>query len=199
MTGDRSPGISDVAMLAMIGIALTVASAVWVWGGVAGELFGEGWPGVSPGQLLPVIVRLPGRLADPAAAWPRGARRLLPGSEGFYAALGLLVAFGAALTTVASRTGLTAIFRRAPAGARWATGGELRALHGGAGSGRLALGPVPGPAVVRRGAPCAGGLRTAAIRKVGGAGRPGAAGMGRARRRLLHQDRPAFVHAGSAT
>ena len=144
MTGDRSPGISDVAMLAMIGIALTVASAVWVWGGVAGELFGEGWPGVSPGQLLPVIVRLPGRLADPAAAWPRGARRLLPGSEGFYAALGLLVAFGAALTTVASRTGLTAIFRRAPAGARWATGGELRALHGGAGSGRLALGRCRG-------------------------------------------------------
>jgi type IV secretion system protein VirD4 len=140
MTRDRSPGISDAAMLAIIGIAVAVASAVWLWGGIAGLLFGGGWPRVAPAQLLDVIVRLPGRLAHPAAAWPSGARRLLPDAGGFYAALGLLAAAAAAVLAMASRHSVLASLGRRSSGARWADAAELRALHGRAGTGRLALG-----------------------------------------------------------
>src|SRR6201987_3254943 len=52
-------------------------------------------------------------------------------------------------------------------------------------------GELPGPAALCRGAPRAGGVRPAPVRQVSGAGGPGAAGVGRTRRRLLHQDRPA--------
>ena len=68
-----------------------VAAALWLWGGLAGALFGSGWPRVGLGPAA--------RRARPPArrAWPtRRARgrppcRLgLPGAGGFYAALALL-------------------------------------------------------------------------------------------------------------
>jgi type IV secretion system protein VirD4 len=139
MTGDRST-ISDAAMLAVVGIALALAAAVWLWGGLAGALFGGGWPRISLTQLLEVIVRLPGRIGHPAAAWPPGPRRLLPGAAGCYAALCLLAAVAMVIATAAARSGLVATPRRRSAGARWATGTELGALRGGARAGRLALG-----------------------------------------------------------
>jgi type IV secretion system protein VirD4 len=144
MTANRSPGISDGAMLILIGVAVTVALAVWLWGGLAGALFGSGWPRISSGQVLSVLVRLPTRLGDPASAWPRSERSLLPGAAGFYAALGLVVALVTGLSTAATRWGLVAALRGAPSGARWAAGGELRALHGAARAGRLALGRCRG-------------------------------------------------------
>ena len=88
MREPRATGISDAAMLALIGGAAALAAAVWLWGGLAGLMFGRGWPHVAAGQLPSVMVRLPARLAEPAAAWPPGARALLPGAAGFYAALG---------------------------------------------------------------------------------------------------------------
>jgi type IV secretion system protein VirD4 len=127
-------------MLALIGGASALAAAVWLWGGLAGLLFGRGWPHVAAGQLPAVMVHLPARLAHPAAAWPHGARGLLPGAGGFYAALTVLAAMAAALATGASRAGLLSWRGRRPAGARWAAGGELRALYGRGGAGRLALG-----------------------------------------------------------
>ena len=54
-------------------------AAVWLWGGLAGRCSAAAGPGSQPGQLLAVLVRLPGRLSDPAGAWPRrrghGSRR----------------------------------------------------------------------------------------------------------------------------
>jgi type IV secretion system protein VirD4 len=144
MTGERSGAISDVAMLAIIAIAFGSGVAVWLWGGVAGALFGGGWPPVSSGQVLEVIARLPGRLSDPAAAWPRAVRGALPGAGGFYAALGLLAALATALAAIAARTGLAAGPRRRSAGARWAGSGELRSLRGSAHGGRLTLGRYRG-------------------------------------------------------
>jgi type IV secretion system protein VirD4 len=144
MTGERS-AISDGAMVAVVGVALALAGAVWLWGGIAGALFGAGWPHISLPQLLEVIVRLPGRITQPATAWPPGARRLLPSPAGLYAALGMVAALAGAAVAVASRSGLAAAaFRRRSAGARWAGGAELRALHGGARAGRLALGQARG-------------------------------------------------------
>jgi type IV secretion system protein VirD4 len=143
-TGRGAGGISDGAMLALIAGAGGLAVTVWLWGGLAGLLFGRGWPHVAAGQLPAVMARLPARLARPAEAWPRGARALLPGAAGFYGALSVLAGAGAALIAGASRTGLLSSSRLRSAGARWAGAGELRALHGRARTGRLALGRCRG-------------------------------------------------------
>jgi len=140
MRQPRGTGFSDAAMLALIGGAAALAGAVWLWGGLAGALFGHGWPHVAAGQLPAVLVRLPGRLAHPAGAWPRGARSHLPGVAGFYLTLGLLASLAAIVIVGASRAGLLAWLGRRSGGARWATASELRALHGQAHTGRLALG-----------------------------------------------------------
>jgi type IV secretion system protein VirD4 len=144
MRGQRATGISDAAMLALIGGAGALAAAVWLWGGLAGLMFGAGWPHVGAGQLPAVMVRLPARLAHPATAWPRAARAHLPDAEGFYAALTMLAVVVAAVIAGASRAGLLAWLGRGQAGARWARAGELRALHGRARTGRLALGRCHG-------------------------------------------------------
>jgi type IV secretion system protein VirD4 len=126
MSGDRSGTVSDVAALALIGCLVGVAGALWLWGGLAGALFGSGWPRVGLGQLLAVLIRLPARLSDPASAWPTVARTRLPGAAGFYAALALLAGGGSAVVLLAGRAGA---LPRAGTGARWARSGELRRLR----------------------------------------------------------------------
>jgi type IV secretion system protein VirD4 len=141
MSGGRGSGPSDAAVLTLIGLALAIGVAVWLWGGLAGLLFGSGWPRIGAGQTFGVLVRLPGRLADPAQAWPRPARGRLPGAAEVYAALGLLAAGATALCAAVSRSGVALALRSRPEGAHWATRGELRPLQGSGGSGgRLALG-----------------------------------------------------------
>ena len=90
-------------MLAAVGAALALAFVVWVWGGVAGALFGQGWPSVGSGQLPSIVARLPGRLSDPSHAWPGEARGDLPGPWGFYAALALVACGSTATPTPASK------------------------------------------------------------------------------------------------
>src|SRR5438067_9442841 len=90
MSGERSHGISDAAMLMAIGTVVGFAALVWLWGGIAGAVFGGGWPRVGAGQLLGVLVRLPARLSDPAGAWPAQVRGELPGPLDFYASLVLI-------------------------------------------------------------------------------------------------------------
>jgi type IV secretion system protein VirD4 len=144
MSEGRGAALSDAAVLGLVGLAAGLAGAVWLWGGLAGLLFGHGWPRVAAGQLLEVIVRLPGRLTHPASAWPRAARPLLPGTGGFYATLGVLVASVTGVAVAAARLGVAGRLIRGPAGARWAGAGELRVLHGRARAGRLALGRCRG-------------------------------------------------------
>ena len=144
MRDGRTSGVSDEALLAVIGGTAALAVAVWLWGGLAGLLFGHGWPRVGAGQLATVLARLPGRLAHPAAAWPPGVRGRLPGTGGFYGALAVLAACAAVLAAGASRAGLLSRLGRRPAGTRWASRGELRTLYGRARTGRLALGRCGG-------------------------------------------------------
>jgi type IV secretion system protein VirD4 len=140
---ERASGISDGALLAAVGLALAVLGALWLWGGVAGAVFGGGWIRVSFGELLGVLVRVPGHLIDPARAWPAPVRDRLPGPGGFYAALALLAAGVGVACALAARAGLwTAV--RGGDGARWAATGELRRLRRGGGAGRLALGRYRG-------------------------------------------------------
>jgi type IV secretion system protein VirD4 len=126
MSEPRPGALSDAAVLSVVGCLLGAVGALWLWGGLAGALFGSGWPHVSVQQLLEVMTRLPGRLRDPAGAWPAQARPHLPGAGGFYAALALLGGGGGMLTLSLARA---ASRLRSGAGARWARSGELRPLR----------------------------------------------------------------------
>jgi type IV secretion system protein VirD4 len=140
MSGDRSAALSDAAVVAAIGGLLAVLGTLWLWGGLAGAVFGSGWPRLGVGQLLGVMIRLPARLSDPAGAWPAVARARLPGAAGFYAALGLLSAVAVPVALLAGRA--AGRFGSGP-GARWARSGELRRLKGARRAdrtGRLVLG-----------------------------------------------------------
>jgi type IV secretion system protein VirD4 len=134
---------SDGPMLVAIGCLVMLVGLVWLWGGLAGAAFGSGWPAVGGRQLLSVLERLPGRLSDPARAWPPAARPGLPGPAGFYSAFGVLaLAFGSVLLFVRGAAAGLAVGER---GARFAGAGELRVLrHSRGGRGRLTLGRFRG-------------------------------------------------------
>jgi type IV secretion system protein VirD4 len=136
----RKEGPSDAAVLVAIGAVVGICGLVWLWGGLAGSLFGGGWPGTGAGQIVGVLVRLPTRLSHPAQAWPAAVRSRLPGPEGFYATLALL---GAGLWRAIRLTARATASRRPTSGARWARSSDLRTLHRGARTSRrcrLALG-----------------------------------------------------------
>ncbi|HEY4830118.1 MAG TPA: type IV secretory system conjugative DNA transfer family protein, partial [Solirubrobacteraceae bacterium] len=171
MSGDRHGAVSDVAVLVAIGCLLGVAGALWLWGGLAGAVFGSGWPHVGVGELLTVLIRLPGRLSDPAKAWPTVARSRLPGADGFYAALALLAGGAVTVVLLAGRGGARL---RSGAGASWARSTELRSLK-------------------RRGA----GAAAAAVFRFPSADRRGRLVLGRHGRRLLYAEhRHALVAFG---
>jgi type IV secretion system protein VirD4 len=158
MSHDRQGGISDTGAVAVIGAVFALGTLIWLWGGLAGAIFGAGWPQVTPEQLLEVLVRLPTRLPDPAAAWPAADHARLPGAGEFYAVGVVLTLAGAALVSAVARTasGRVAVER---GGARWARPRDLRPLRG-------ALVPIPWrgvPGVRRRGRALAGGRRGGAL------------------------------------
>ncbi len=133
--------LSDGVVLALIGGAAALCGLVWLWGGLAGALFGRGWPHSGAGDVLGVLERLPSRLGAPASAWPARVRGGLPGPSGFYGALALLLAAAAALVMIVRRSA-AALTLRGGRGARWARATDLRALsrtRRGPGN-RLALG-----------------------------------------------------------
>ncbi|HEV3129710.1 MAG TPA: type IV secretory system conjugative DNA transfer family protein [Solirubrobacteraceae bacterium] len=145
MTDRSQPGVSDGFMLALIGCGLAVVAIVWLWGGLAGTLFGRGWPQSGPEHVLAVVYRLPSHLSDPANAWPQPARARLPGASATYAALALVLAGGLAVAALARRTAAAVTGSQSGHGARWAAGAELRSLRGkGHRDGRLVLGKVGG-------------------------------------------------------
>ena len=151
-------GLAERAAIAVGAIALAFAVLVWLWGGVAGVIFGYGWPHLPLSRLPLVILRLPARLSDPERAWPAMARPLLPGPAELWLTLALLVTAGGAGLTVLVRLGILDALRgvgtTTPGDAgRWARGGELRPLRVSRGSarsgaaGRLVLGRAGGRVV----------------------------------------------------
>ena len=140
MTEQRAGGISDTTVLAVIASMVAVVAFLWLWGGIAGAVFGGGWPGLGADRLLSVLVRLPGHLDDPARAWPGAMRSRLPGPGGFYAALCLLSSIAGTVAVALSRAGVLVTARRRGSGARWARPGDLRSLRGGDRGARLTLG-----------------------------------------------------------
>jgi type IV secretion system protein VirD4 len=183
----------DVVLLSAVGCLVALSALVWLWGGLAGWLFGAGWPRVRAVALPAVLFRLPERLGDPAAAWPEPARSELPPAAACYGALALLVAGVLSVVSVLGRLGvLGALAGRGP-GARWAAGGDLRALRGRRWWGSRSAGAR------RWWDPRSAGARREAGRRSGARPRPASARLtlGRHRGRLLHaEERHALVAFG---
>ena len=64
--------------------------AAWVTGQLAGLLFRQAWPPVTPAQAFSAALALPHHWADPRLAWPTAARSSLPGAPGFAVAGGFV-------------------------------------------------------------------------------------------------------------
>jgi hypothetical protein len=90
-----------VGFVALAAVAASLG-LLWLWAGLAGVLFGDGWPdGLTLADHARVAFTLPSHLGDPRAAWPATARPALPSALGFYAALAaILVATGALIAAV---------------------------------------------------------------------------------------------------
>ncbi len=144
MTPDRPPSaVSDLAVIGALSALVGIGLLVWAWGGVAGALFGRGWPSMDAGSIAGVLGRLPARLAAPGSAWPAAARRELPGTAGVYGALAITLALAGALLGPLVHALRGGAPRPGGRGARWATRGDLASLRlrpGGRRLGRLALG-----------------------------------------------------------
>jgi type IV secretion system protein VirD4 len=122
----------ELVALALLGALAAAGVIVSATAGVAGALFGGGWPAMSASAVAHAVLALPRHLADPARAWPASIRALLPGTFGFYAALLLVLAtLGAlayALAAARQRGWLASVDGRERRGANWATPRELTSL-----------------------------------------------------------------------
>jgi type IV secretion system protein VirD4 len=144
MSKHPARGIGDTAVLVAIGSVVALGALLWLWGEVAGGVFGGGWPHLNAGQLAGAMVRLPAHLGNPARAWPRPIRSRMPGAMGFYAALCCVCAIAAVIALGYSQARGRTTRTTRPAGARWARAADLRPLRGGHSRGRLALGRCNG-------------------------------------------------------
>lgn len=123
---------------------LSIGVIVWGAGEVAGFLSSGKWPGVSLSQMGRVVVRITQTPRDPAHAWPRGVRSMMPGPVLFYGVFICFVVGGALLGVTGWRT-----FRRflgdpaSVSGSKWARLADLHSLIvSGPSRGRLILGRV---------------------------------------------------------
>jgi type IV secretion system protein VirD4 len=138
--------VTDAFLLA-VALLLVGSGLLWVVGQVAAILFGahEHLP-VRLDEMLGVLPQLPHHLDDPKRAWPPGAKRLLPGPVGMYAAAMLTVWLPVLLVGwLLGRWRLPARRGRIPRrqrGARWASLWQLRRL--------LVLGPRRGRIILGR-------------------------------------------------
>ena len=163
----------DLIVVVCLAVGLVLSGAVWLTGEIAGVLSRGLWPAVSPGVAATVVARLPATLGHPARAWPLSVRNQLPVAPGWYLAAGTIsvaVVGAAAMAAVwlARRCGagagpgpgaggssgfgrprtpsrLPRSTGKAPAGARWATGRDVRSLRQPArpaGGDRIVLGRV---------------------------------------------------------
>jgi type IV secretion system protein VirD4 len=81
----RREGPLDQALLMLVVILLGATFMLWLTGQVAGFVNSGTWPKVSLSEMGGVVTGVPRHPLDPAAAWPKGARQLLPGPVLFWA------------------------------------------------------------------------------------------------------------------
>ena len=131
---------------------MALAALVWSSTGLAGVLFGGGWPRMGIEALARAVTALPGHLSDPRQAWPTASRPAMSGPIGFYTTLAIVVAAAAAVIAAIWRAHQAGIFTAdvegKRTGAQWGSARELTALRErrwlrtgpGVVEGRLALG-----------------------------------------------------------
>jgi type IV secretion system protein VirD4 len=121
---------TDAVWLTVVAVLLVAGLLVWVVGQVAAVLFGAHHPLPMPAEeMAGVLWNLPGHLDDPAQAWPRNVRNMLPGPVGMYTAL-VLVVWGPVLFVglLIRRFHPHRRRERKAKGARWASLWQLRRL-----------------------------------------------------------------------
>jgi len=125
--------LAEPVLAVLLGGLLTLGGLVWIWAGVAGVVFGSGWPSQTASQLITAALRLPSHLSQPRLAWSPAVRGALPNAGGFYAALVLLLGVIAGAVWLVVQARESGLVPRPGAdehaGARWAHARELRALH----------------------------------------------------------------------
>ena len=117
----RREGPLDQFLLIVVVILLGATLMLWLTGQVAGFVHSGRWPRVSLPEMGVVVTRVPRHPLDPAAAWPRGARGLLPGPVLFWATFLVLLAvftaawvyLSAAMRTARRRMGRAMVVERA--------------------------------------------------------------------------------------
>jgi type IV secretion system protein VirD4 len=135
MWRDRRPPYADhpatdAVWLAIGAVLLAAGLLVWTVGQVAAVLFGAHHPLPLPAEeMAGVLWNLPSHLDDPAQAWPRSVRGMLPGPVGMYAAL-VLTVWGPVLLVglLIRRLHPHRRRQRKAKGAKWASLWQLRRL-----------------------------------------------------------------------
>jgi len=139
----RREGPLDQMLLIAIAVLLGATFMLWLTGQVSGFVNSGHWPKVSLPEMGQVAVKVPRHPLDPAAAWPKGARQLLPGPVLFWATFMILLAIlatawvylSAALRSARRRIGRSMVVERqtAPADqvgpAGWARPQLFRELY----------------------------------------------------------------------
>jgi type IV secretion system protein VirD4 len=98
----RREGPLDQMLLLAVVVLLGATGMLWLTGQVAGFIHSGQWPKVSLPEMGVVMTRVPRHPLDPAFAWPRGARQLLPGPVLFWATFLVLLAILTAAWVYAS-------------------------------------------------------------------------------------------------
>jgi type IV secretion system protein VirD4 len=92
----RREGPLDQVLLMVIGIVLGASFMLWLTGEVAAYVHSGTWPKVTVAEMGQVVVNTPRHPLDPAAAWPRDVRSLLPGPVLFWGTFLVLLAVAVA-------------------------------------------------------------------------------------------------------
>ncbi|HTE68441.1 MAG TPA: type IV secretory system conjugative DNA transfer family protein [Actinomycetes bacterium] len=116
----RREGPLDQFLLLAVVVLLGATFVLWLTGQVAGFVHSGSWPRVTLAEMGAVVTRVPRHPLDPAAAWPRGARQLLPGPVLFWATFLILVAvlttawvyLSAAMRSARQRMGRVTVVQR---------------------------------------------------------------------------------------
>jgi type IV secretion system protein VirD4 len=130
---EHSSGELDGLVLALLLGAVAVAGLGWLWVGLAGMVFGSGWPHLSLASVGMALLHMPRHLSDPRLAFEPRGRAGLPGPTGFYVTLPVVigVAVVGAWVFWRLRDYQQGVRKGRQGGARMARRGELRELRDG--------------------------------------------------------------------
>ena len=89
-TDSRQIGPFEVPLLTGGAILAVLEGGLWLWTGVAGTLFGSGWPHLTLATLWHATSGVARHLSDPRQGFAGPVRAGVPGPAAFYATLLLL-------------------------------------------------------------------------------------------------------------